>query len=210
MKETSATLHVSIQPRRNACRWRWRSIVRRKVIRKDGDGWKSKEEKGKMGVVVDQTTKRHQFSSLSYSCRILYKEINRQETQNHAWCNLRESICWTVASEYTLSLWRSSFSRSEFSDSSCVSPEETCVDNLYKAAEWNAPRNYRGADKSLVRPERKKANVFVRMAWISFSALPCRGKETWWQLASRFCWNRALSWHASEVVSFLIGLRTYQ
>ena len=34
-------------------------------------------------------------------------------------------------------------------------------------------------------------NVSVRMAWISFGALPCRGKKTWWQLASRCCWNRA-------------------
>jgi hypothetical protein len=34
---------------------------------------------------------------------------------------------------------------------------------------------YRGADKSLARPRRKQANVSVRMAWISFGALPCRG-----------------------------------
>jgi len=33
-------------------------------------------------------------------------------------------------------------------------------------------------------------NVSVRMAWISFGVLPCR-KKTWWQLASRCCWNRA-------------------
>jgi len=33
-------------------------------------------------------------------------------------------------------------------------------------------------------------NVCIRMAWISFGALPCR-KKTWWQLASRCCWNRA-------------------
>ena len=33
-------------------------------------------------------------------------------------------------------------------------------------------------------------NVSVRMAWISFGALPCR-KKTCWQLASRCCWNRA-------------------
>jgi len=33
-------------------------------------------------------------------------------------------------------------------------------------------------------------NVSVRMAWIFFGALPCR-KKTWWQLASRCCWNRA-------------------
>ena len=68
---------------------------------------------------------------------------------------------------------------------------------------------YRGADKSLVRPRRKQGNVSFRMAWISFGALPCR-KRTKWQLASRYCWNRARPWHASELVSFLVGLRTYQ
>ena len=35
------------------------------------------------------------------------------------------------------------------------------------------------------------------------------GKKTW-QLASRCCWNRARPWHASELVSFLVGQRTYQ
>ena len=35
---------------------------------------------------------------------------------------------------------------------------------------------YKGADKSLDRPGRKQANVFIRMAWISFSALPCQKK----------------------------------
>ena len=34
-------------------------------------------------------------------------------------------------------------------------------------------------------------NVCVTMAWISFGALPWRGKKTWWQLASPCCWNRA-------------------
>jgi len=38
--------------------------------------------------------------------------------------------------------------------------------------------SYKGADKSLARPRRKQANVSVRMAWISFSALPCRKKKT--------------------------------
>jgi len=33
-------------------------------------------------------------------------------------------------------------------------------------------------------------NVSLRMAWNSFGALPCSGKKTWWQLASRCCWNR--------------------
>ena len=31
-----------------------------------------------------------------------------------------------------------------------------------------------------------------------------------YSLASRFCWNRVSPWYASELVSFLIGLRTYQ
>jgi len=69
---------------------------------------------------------------------------------------------------------------------------------------------YRGADKSLARLGRKQANVSVRMTRISFGALPCRKKKTWWQLASRCRWNRARPWHASELVSFLVGLTTYQ
>ena len=38
-------------------------------------------------------------------------------------------------------------------------------------------RKYRGADKSLARPGRKQVNVSVRIARISFGALPCRGGE---------------------------------
>ena len=68
---------------------------------------------------------------------------------------------------------------------------------------------YRGADKALARPGRKRANVSVRMAWISFGALSCR-KKTWRQLVSRCCWNRVRTQHASELVSFLVGLRTFQ
>jgi len=37
--------------------------------------------------------------------------------------------------------------------------------------------NYRGAEKSLARPGRKQANISVRMAWISFGALPYRKKK---------------------------------
>ena len=35
-------------------------------------------------------------------------------------------------------------------------------------------------------------------------------KKPWWQLASRSCWNRVSPWHASDLVSVLVGLRTYQ
>ena len=34
-------------------------------------------------------------------------------------------------------------------------------------------------------------NVSVIMAWISLGALPCKEIKTWWELASRCCWNRA-------------------
>ena len=38
-------------------------------------------------------------------------------------------------------------------------------------------QRYRCADNSLARPGRKQANVSVRMAWISFGALPCRKRN---------------------------------
>ena len=45
----------------------------------------------------------------------------------------------------------------------------------------------------------------------AFPSAPClAGKQTWWQLASRCCWNRVRPWHASELVFFLAGLMTYQ
>ena len=48
--------------------------------------------------------------------------------------------------------------------------------------------------------------------WREFPSAPCLAgkKKSWWQLASRCCWNRARPWHASKLVSFLVGLRTYQ
>jgi len=74
----------------------------------------------------------------------------------------------------------------------------------------NVPHCY--VIQSLARPGRKQTNASVRMAWISFGALPCRagGGGPWWQLAARCCLNRARPWHASELVSLLVGLRTYQ
>ena len=44
-----------------------------------------------------------------------------------------------------------------------------------------------------------------------FPSAPCLArKKKPWQLASRCCWNRARPWHASDLVSFLVGLRTDQ
>ena len=44
---------------------------------------------------------------------------------------------------------------------------------LIRQTKWK--KIYRGADKSLARPGRKRCNASVRTAWISFGALPCRG-----------------------------------
>jgi len=68
---------------------------------------------------------------------------------------------------------------------------------------------YGSAGNPIARPGTKKTNVSVRMAWISFGAMQEK-KKAWWQLASRCCWNRARPWHACELVSFLVGLRSYQ
>jgi len=50
------------------------------------------------------------------------------------------------------------------------------------------------------------------MAWISFSsALLCRGKKTLMTArVSMLLKSRQRPWHASELVSFLVGLTTYQ
>ena len=98
--------------------------------------------------------------------------------------------------------------KSNYAVYSCCCHTRQLKSTLYN--ECNFRISLQGADKSLARPGRKQANVSVRMVWISFGALPCRGKNTWWQLASRCCWNRARPWHASELISFLVGLRTYQ
>jgi len=50
----------------------------------------------------------------------------------------------------------------------------------------------RAADKSLARPGRKQANVSVRMAWISFGALPCRKKKLMAARVSMLLKSRAL------------------
>ena len=50
---------------------------------------------------------------------------------------------------------------------------------------------YRVADKSLARPGRKQDNVSVRMAWISFGALPCRKKNLMTARVSMFLKSRA-------------------
>jgi len=67
-----------------------------------------------------------------------------------------------------------------------------------------------GADKSLALPGINK--LMFLSEWREFPSAPCLagGEKTWWLLASRYCWNRECPWHAFELVSFPVGLRTYQ
>ena len=74
----------------------------------------------------------------------------------------------------------------------------------------NVFSSYRGVDKSVARPGRKQANISVRMAWISFGALPCRKKKHLMTARVSMLLKSPRPWHGSELVSFLVGLRTYQ
>ena len=47
--------------------------------------------------------------------------------------------------------------------------------------------------------------------WREFPSAPCLAeKKRLDDIASRCCWNSVRPWHASQLVSFLVGLRTYQ
>jgi len=83
----------------------------------------------------------------------------------------------------------------------CEFPSAPCMCSVY----------YRGVDKSLARPGMKQANVSVRMAWISFGALSCGGEKKLDHSSRLDVVEIArVTWHASELASFLVGLRTYQ
>jgi len=60
-------------------------------------------------------------------------------------------------------------------------------------------------------PDQKGKKLMFLSEWREFPSAPCIvGEKSCWQLASWCCWNRARPWQASELVSFLVGLRTYQ
>ena len=78
---------------------------------------------------------------------------------------------------------------------------------------------YRGADKSSARPGRKQANVSVRMASISFGALPCRKKKNLIARVSMLLKSRAsltcfracfLPGRAKDLSAPLYVLRTFR
>jgi len=96
-----------------------------------------------------------------------------------------------------------------------LSSARNCLFNIFAAPlhirSRSSIRNLRkhhavvqGADKSLARPGKKQDNVSVRMAWISFGALPCRKKNL--DDSSRLdVVEIARPWYASKFVSSLEG-----
>ena len=68
---------------------------------------------------------------------------------------------------------------------------------------------YRGDDNSLDRPEGKQANASFSMAWISLGALPYKKKTAMTARVSMLLKSRS-SLACFDLVSFLVGLRTYQ
>ena len=78
-------------------------------------------------------------------------------------------------------------------------------------SEWREfPSAPWGAGKSLARTGRKQANVSVRMAWNFLRRLALQEKNLDYSSRLDVVENCARPWHTSEVVSFLVGLRTYQ
>jgi len=136
---------------------------------------------------------------------------------------LMSETCWAhkklnkIASDIKLVFYSSAtrYVRNHLNSDADVLPPKTGDQSTsmrrIKTFRSTTERICRGADKSLARSGRKQANVSVRMTWISIGVLPCKKKnKTWWQLASRCCWNRARPWHASELLSFMVELRGYQ
>jgi len=66
-------------------------------------------------------------------------------------------------------------------------------------AESTGILTYRGADKSLARPGRKQ-DVSVRMAWISFGALPCRENILMAARVSILLKSRAVKWATAAFI----------
>jgi len=82
------------------------------------------------------------------------------------------------------------------------------VSAAHDKCRWTSMNQYTGADKSLSRPGRKQANVFVRVAWISFGALPCRKINVMTARVSMLLKSRASL--TCFRACFLVGPRIYQ
>jgi len=87
-------------------------------------------------------------------------------------------------------------------------------DNNIRNTKWNHGIYVQVHTGMLISPypDQEGKKLLCLSEWLDLlRRLALQGeKKTWWQLASGCCWNRARPCIASELVSFLVGLRTYQ
>jgi len=107
---------------------------------------------------------------------------------------------WMNQTTYTKKDTYWSTRREKHSSRRVKSSEKKMACRLVSTGVLVSPQSDQDGNKLMFLSERRE-----------FPSAPClAGKTTWYQLASRCCWNRARPWHASELVSFLFGLKTYQ
>jgi len=54
-------------------------------------------------------------------------------------------------------------------------------------------------------PDHEGNNLMFLSEWPEFLSVSCLARKTWWQLASRCCWNCARPCHASELFASCLG-----
>ena len=120
--------------------------------------------------LADCTVSRHWILTFSFHNRIMHLFIYY--------------IYWLRAGRFRgLNPGRGNILISSLVQSSPGPHQICCTFGVWTGRGFGPPNNtqvknkYRGADKSLARPGRKQAQVSVRMAWISFGALPCRKRN---------------------------------
>ena len=86
--------------------------------------------------------------------------------------------------------------------------------SYFGSVQWLWGENFGGSYTGVLIcpwPDQEGNKLMFLSEWREFPSTPYLArKTTWWQLAARCCWNRARPWHASELISFLVGLRIYQ
>jgi len=110
----------------------------------------------------------------------------------YSWCSVRCETEWSGPHRHSATGRNTSMENSSDTIGNLTRDLPGCVAQCFNQLRhftaslhvlWNnrVLRHYWGADKSSARPGRKQANASVRMAWISFGALPCFAGEKW-------CW----------------------
>ena len=126
-----------------------------------------------------------------------HKAVSHKVISEVKWVDINDSWAYTNFSQHHTNFSQHHNAKTESKVQSVMSNWKTVILNLSILKHYTKLRvcsiNYitpnltaiadssssssRGADKSLARPGRKQANVSVRMAWISFGALPSRKRN---------------------------------